>query len=480
MLNHHAQSPSHLVYNAEYDCYINNVRLSNNDTVGSFISVRQCKSFYKGEIQVNKKCLCNTEAKQRLYAWRVFSQGPDRVLINGTDEEIGDSINPMAKEQLTIYRLAHNRKALNPIRLEPNPQMAKSINRVIDRAHARVIPEEIKVGSRSVNVPLMCKIHNILSSTAKCILRILGGAIKICSAILVLLGLLTAIPLLGSLTGGMWKAWVSPSHIDGQLHPSGDYKTVRSKPTQLQRATRLLAPTGDISDEIFKTTDTQLESIRNKVASNVVFMIGIKYLPDEPDAFERYPVRCLGIKNRELLVLKHYIDHFKSLNIEDVCFVWPNNSATFSCKLLDLKFRWCNNGGYGICYMPSAVRQFKNIVKYFPTESVSSFASQGQIMEVTRNWEQRLECMAIKRIQKPIHVPGNRTQTAWTIENGFEYPFGGSGKCGSLLFSPNLATPLVGIHTAGLREMKYGYAEALTRETFESDEITVDYIVPEM
>ncbi|UIX27085.1 polyprotein [Tetrastichus brontispae RNA virus 3] len=339
-----------------------------------------------------------------------------------------------------------------------------------------VLPRESKIRSISKKVwKGFVKVALVIEASVVTLSRIVGIA-----------GMLV----LGTSVGvGLWNFY----HTEPQIHPSGDYKTMKTRPTTRMRAMNLVKheghapqddtlPVGATDAEIIKScsehfVDPSADGRLKGIVSNVFTLIGLVPLNDVN--MLTYKARCIGLKKTNFLVLKHYIDLFISKGVTEVVVVRHNGKGIQRFQLSTLEFLW-TNGGYGMGTFPSLAQPFKNITKYIPTENFDgNYPYELYMVEVFID-EVRIRPLNCARIKSPVLIPQNGAQQSWKIEQGFSYGWGGAGKCGSFLFAPTMATPFVAVHTAGIGE-KQGYSEILLRETFvQEEEIYVDFVVPQM
>lgn len=306
--------------------------------------------------------------------------------------------------------------------------------------------------------------------------------------------LITGLTLIGAIGLGAYRA--SKNHVSkrldneeseltfGQLHPSGDYKTLKNKGGARTTAMTLLrGENGGASDqdivEFCKTSqfDPSSDGRLRAIIKNTFTLVGLA--PLEGEHWLRYKVRCIGLKNNEFLVLKHYIDHFRSKGVTDVAIVYYQQKGAQRFKLDDIEFLW-TKAGYGTGVFPTLAQPFRNIAKYIPSESFDGHYPTDMTMVEVGLDEVTMHSLNVTKLQHPKFIPAHDGQSPWTIEQGFTYSWGGPGKCESFLFCPRLACPLVGIHTAGV-DTRVGYAEILLRETFvETGSLDLDFVIPNM
>nr|BDV27068.1 hypothetical protein [Iflavirus ishikawaense] len=258
-----------------------------------------------------------------------------------------------------------------------------------------------------------------------------------------------------------------------QLHPSGDYQTIKSSNSLRTKALRLVQPQM-AQRESLKEVQDQFEEKLRIISGNTLFLMGT-----DPVTGAVYKGRCLGLYDRTVLTVKHYFDHFIHKNIKRLRIVRPNSNTTiFDVDIDDLRTRW-GDCGYGILTLPKSYpTQFRKITQFFPTEGLASeYPAKIQMFEDSGAGYKLFSMDMV--VVDSVTVPQSGSFDEWTIREGFSYPWGGSGRCGSLVLSPTLASPIIGIHTAGSEGVK-GYAERLLRETFEEAPSHIEYVEPQL
>nr|UFZ21065.1 MAG: polyprotein [Planococcus ficus-associated iflavirus 1] len=322
---------------------------------------------------------------------------------------------------------------------------------------------------------------------AKIMYKIINGAYEAITLIFKIALLSSVVVGAATTVRGFSNGYKSPKP---ELHPSGDYKTLKLAKSVRARAVQLSKPHNGNSTE-FVCREDQIEQVllsRNsnpkadgrlrKIVNNTFSLIGI--VPVGEQQCRVFPSRCIGLYDRKFLVLRHYIEHFKNKGVKRVAVVFHEAKGLVQFDLDDIEFMW-GQAGYGVGEFPSLPRLFSNIVKYMPTERCQMEYPREAIMVETTTEGIEFHYLDIDRLKKIQKVPSFDGQSAWDIELGFKYQWGGPGKCGSFLFIPEWSTPLIGVHTAGTGG-RVGFSEILLRETFflEDEDIPFEMVVPEM
>nr|QID77679.1 polyprotein [Pink bollworm virus 4] len=271
--------------------------------------------------------------------------------------------------------------------------------------------------------------------------------------------------------------------FEPQLHPSGDFKTLKTTKSTPHRALSLMKPkvaANGAFDGASLFAHLPKDGVKAKIQGNMFWLVGMR--SESNDSVVSYPSTCLGLFNKTAIVLKHYIEHFNAVGCDRVAVVKANLNGLKEYKLTDLSFSWVESAGYGIVEFPDSLPvMFRDIRKNITSEKFDGgYPSDAVLIELTTDGLVE-HLLKIKKLTSPRIVPATPTQSSWAITQGFEYEWGGKGKCGSLLYSPSMACPLIGIHTAGVGSQR-GFSELLLRETFQRDfpETALEYVEPQL
>uniref|UniRef100_A0AB38ZKJ7 Genome polyprotein n=1 Tax=Suncus murinus ribovirus 6 TaxID=3139580 RepID=A0AB38ZKJ7_9VIRU len=362
-----------------------------------------------------------------------------------------------------------------------------SLKRRIQKLQEKVSSGGIEIDEQIL--PVESKWKTIPRLVWKGFLKMASWVSKVLKVLERFVHFLTGLALVGVFTAGAYAAYNSVPI--GNLHPSGDFKTVKNRSSNRVNALNLLKPQVNIECDSVENVDNDtltklcaevfidpsVDGRLRKIISNTFTLVGIKPLDNGKSTLFR--ARCLGLRNYDFICMKHYIDHFKECGVESVAIVYRGALGVQRFKFSELVFNWTEEG-YGIGTFPVLARTFKSITKMIPRQSFDGNYPQQMIMVevfVDDVKYHNLECV---KLTQDVYVPQNRQQRSWTITRGFNYLWGGAGKCGSFLFAPQMACPLVGIHTAGVAD-RLGYSEMLLRETFEDENVVeVEFVEPQM
>lgn len=214
--------------------------------------------------------------------------------------------------------------------------------------------------------------------------------------------------------------------------------------------------------------------LSKKVENNTVFLI-IRFLRDN----ERREIRarCLGLRNRLVLCIRHYLEEFKIIrqtttDVEILIeFNFSNRKSLVdldplildSAHHLSLENQELTN--FSVIELPHNFPQFKNIISSIPT--MAEHKNVGNVADFISIEGRTVRSINIST-QSKLLIAGDKGIDAITVDMAYKYPHHGGGLCGSLLIAPNLCKGnpgIIGMHVAGRAGI--GYAEPLSREWFE-------------
>nr|QXV86368.1 polyprotein [Iflaviridae sp.] len=192
--------------------------------------------------------------------------------------------------------------------------------------------------------------------------------------------------------------------------------------------------------------------------------------------------RCLMIRNRELLILRHYDNEIRSLPSCE-CYgkpaIYPSNSPAylhgipFDYKRCEIKwFKNYVNGvncfpsNFGILHLPQVFPEGKDITSFIASRRDHEYIQGiGNLYDGVNIHSS----LVIRRdSSKPYIVDTkNGLLDSVMMDDVYLYPKHGLGMCGSVLLGPNMLAPIIGLHVAGYgTHPGTGISEILTREMF--------------
>lgn len=225
--------------------------------------------------------------------------------------------------------------------------------------------------------------------------------------------------------------------------------------------------------------------VEKKILDNTCF-IRCQYF-DGKD-YKEIKGRCLGIRNRQVLVIKHYIEEFSRFkDIAKFFLVFTRNGkeAVVNLGWEDFKdIRWLkinkeeNSSNFGILELPAYIPPFKNIVKYIPTSSMhKNVRSEADFISVNGPTRRGIRVEQ----QDFLRIAGIEENGELVLDLVYRYGHHGFGLCGSVLVNDSINGGNLGIfamHVAGRNGI--GYAEPLCREWFDIclPKLDHEYILP--
>lgn len=208
--------------------------------------------------------------------------------------------------------------------------------------------------------------------------------------------------------------------------------------------------------------------IRKRINSNTMY---IEFTDNNSN--RQAIMKCLIIKGRNLLVIKHYYDYLSTYtNEHSTCYLCWNDVGRIPFKFEDFEWRWFNDSNFGLIELPRTVSERKSLIQFIATEhqANTNLSPECEIVDVSPD--------IMKFFNETVSFCGTVciTPSAYSEElvmNGsWRYKRNYPGMCGSLLLSKNLSNPIIGMHVAG--GAGFGYSEPLTREMFAELEGNID------
>lgn len=225
----------------------------------------------------------------------------------------------------------------------------------------------------------------------------------------------------------------------------------------------------------------QKEAMRNKIENNTILMYACWY---ENGIEHTRSARCLALRGRTILVLRHYIEEFAYVaqNFESCKFILYYVKQKRICKVsvdweqLTSNIVWAreerddNDSNFGLLTLPNHCPMFKNFVKYLANKSDHTrLSSTVDFYSVNGDSADNLPLS----VKNKLCVNKSNCSSEVRMSAAYAYPHQGKGLCGSVIVSPNLGTgfgAVIGIHVAGTGSGGHGtgFAEAICREDIES------------
>ncbi|APG77971.1 hypothetical protein [Hubei picorna-like virus 28] len=200
--------------------------------------------------------------------------------------------------------------------------------------------------------------------------------------------------------------------------------------------------------------------------------------------------RCLMVRGRSLLMLRHYYEECRSVLDKRPTFTLHFNvggAASFREVLFEdvfgcMKRATANDGksdsNYCLCELPNFIPQFKSIIKFFAT--ASQHLNLSRTMDLHCVGDQLYCDLEFKREGKFIVASNDEVCSNVVLENAYTYNVQGRGMCGSVLVCNSVNNgngAIVGMHVAGAPSKGKGIAEPLFREMFDCYISHVNYPV---
>lgn len=220
----------------------------------------------------------------------------------------------------------------------------------------------------------------------------------------------------------------------------------------------------------------QFDVVEKRLDKNLVNISAVESCTNSNGHNPLYTSSCLLLKDRELLIQRHYYDFWKNLPIDTKFFIshgvldhekYPFGMPIniFSCNIewfgevdpLDSRHIESN---FGIMHLPLSLPPAKDITKFIAKSSDHQYIKSDEVY--------LYHCVEKRAKHCYFSFGGSRNMQdadRWlVIDNTYSYQYSGRGLCGSVLLSRNLERPIIGIHFAG--NTTRGFSEPLAQETF--------------
>ncbi|UQJ82152.1 polyprotein [Exitianus exitiosus virus 2] len=197
--------------------------------------------------------------------------------------------------------------------------------------------------------------------------------------------------------------------------------------------------------------------IHNHLSKNTFFLTVHK-----KDGRQR-TLRCLGVCQRFALVLDHYVFEYSR---EDICFATVKyRGVEQTINIHDIRSLFLDQSSLVLIEMPSYIAYFKDIRSCFINSSLSAnIPADCKIFELTLDHGMRVHSLPLS-FKKQLVIP-NDNHPDTKLEVVYEYPLSQQGLCCSVVCTTmNTSAPIIGLHVAGTKNGKWGYAEPICRET---------------
>lgn len=236
--------------------------------------------------------------------------------------------------------------------------------------------------------------------------------------------------------------------------------------------------------------EDQLMQFENAISGNMCFIVAS--YNSQGDIRESW-MGCLAIRERQLLIIKHYIEEIKDrpgLVLMLKHYANGKHCTSFLPKEVFDNAKYYSVGkdmnkcNFALLNLPKYVPMFKNILaKIVRKPNHVCMGNTGSFFNLGK------EGQIFKKVDIPIsfrkHLLIEGSEEVNEIEMDITYTYGihGKGLCGSLLVGRYVCDGnpgIVGIHVAGLKGT--GFAEPLYREMFEAANVTpkIDYKLPDL
>uniref|UniRef100_A0AB39AH70 Genome polyprotein n=1 Tax=Watermelon iflavirus 1 TaxID=3237972 RepID=A0AB39AH70_9VIRU len=229
-----------------------------------------------------------------------------------------------------------------------------------------------------------------------------------------------------------------------------------------------------------QSTDEQ-NQIRNVIGQRIIKnTIFIRYENKKTGRVSN--MKCLVIKERFALVLRHYIEYLETNCDTDseVSLLWADcGHHPFNFK--DYKIDWCKDSNLGIIRLPNWFAAKRSLLPFISqdTNFYGSIVRDCTIIDhnvvETYIYDQDIG------IAEDVVIAPTSYSKSLIMKNAYSYKKNYAGMCGSVLLSNKPLRPIIGIHVAGANNK--GFSEPICASLFENyfnviEGKLVDDIVP--
>nr|QYC92629.1 ORF1 [Rhodnius prolixus virus 2] len=252
-------------------------------------------------------------------------------------------------------------------------------------------------------------------------------------------------------------SWTTP---EGSVYNSGE-RTFKAKATPIP-AQR-------------ESVEEQLHITEQKVVNNTCFIVCSWY---DDEARKMSVARCLAIKGRDIVIIKHYLQEFSRHPNASYLFSYRINGSMANVHLdpevikraYIYKIAGCSEySNIALIKLPKYVPMFKDI-----TQSIASQKDHGSVGHfcslVSHQYEGKpiIKPNVAVSVRQHLVIAGDADIEQIIMDTCYEYGVRGYGMCGSALVSPGVCRGnggVIGLHVAG--EKGSGFSEPIYREMFE-------------
>lgn len=206
--------------------------------------------------------------------------------------------------------------------------------------------------------------------------------------------------------------------------------------------------------------DRLLNTIRARIVKNTVY---INFENKKKNKISN--MKCLIIKDRYLLVLRHYIEYLECNQNEDttVKLLWVDcGSHTFNFKDYDIS--WCKDSNIGILKLGTWFSSRRSLLPFISNhESFNGGLARDCTILDCNYHETLIYEQNITLVENVTIAPTSYSKTL-IMPNAYAYKKNYPGMCGSALLTSDFREPIIGIHVAGANGR--GFSEPICRSQF--------------
>nr|ULR75443.1 MAG: polyprotein [Exitianus capicola iflavirus 2] len=174
-------------------------------------------------------------------------------------------------------------------------------------------------------------------------------------------------------------------------------------------------------------------------------------------------LRCLGLCQRIALIIDHYYFEYSNADVAYATIICRGVEQTVN--ITDFRHVRISESAFICLVLPDYVPYFKDIRNLFiPATLSSNIPSNCKVFEHLDKRGTTVHSLPLS-FRRTLVIPNGKYPDT-KLEVVYEYPLSQAGLCGSIVATTmNTSSPIIGIHVAGTKDGKWGFAEPICKET---------------
>lgn len=180
-------------------------------------------------------------------------------------------------------------------------------------------------------------------------------------------------------------------------------------------------------------------------------------------------MRCLGLFERVALIVDHYHHAYNSENYPTVSLSILGVEQVINYS--DIRFLPISQSSFICIQLPKHIPPFKDIRnRFINSSSTANILHSCRVYELTNDRHPVVftHCLPLT-IRKELDIPSVVGAAPTSLSGVYQYPLSKKGLCGAVVATETpCSNPIIGIHVAGTKCGKKGFAEPIVRETIDN------------